>query len=128
MNIKPKTIFLIDGLGAILSAFLLGVVLIHYQELIGMPEKVLYFLAFIPCLFIIYSFSCFFFLRDNWRSYLKYIALANFLYCILSIAMMMVHRDSLTTLGYTYFVIEIIVVLIVVGVEYQVYKNMRTIK
>ncbi len=123
MNIKPKTIFLIDGLGAILSAFLLGVVLIHYQELIGMPEKVLYFLAFIPCLFIIYSFSCFFFLRDNWRSFLKYIALANFLYCILSIAMMMVHRDSLTTLGYTYFVIEIIVVLIVVGVEYQVYKR-----
>ncbi len=125
MNIKPKTIFLIDGLGAILSAFLLGVVLIHYQELIGMPEKVLYFLAFIPCLFIIYSFSCFFFLRDNWRSFLKYIALANFLYCILSIAMMMVHRDSLTTLGYTYFVIEIIVVLIVVGVEYQVYKGFK---
>ena len=123
MNIKPKTIFLIDGLGAILSAFMLGVVLVHFQNLIGMPERTLYLLAFLPCLFMIYSFSCFFFLKGNWSPYLKFIALLNFFYCILSIGMMIKHSSSLTILGYIYFVIEIIVVLIVASVEYWASKE-----
>lgn len=123
MNLKPKTIFLIDGLGAILSVFLLGIVLVHYQDIIGMPIQSLYLLAFFPCLFLIYSFSCFFFLKGNWSPYLKIIALANFLYCLLSIGMMIVHRSSLTTLGYAYFVVEIILVLIIAGVEYRASKR-----
>jgi hypothetical protein len=119
MNIKPKTLFLIDGLGAILSALMLGVVLVHFQDLIGMPIRALYVLAFLPCLFMIYSFSCFFFLRDNWSPYLKFIAIVNFLYCLLSIGMMIVHRESLTVIGYIYFIVEIIIVLVIAGIEYR---------
>jgi hypothetical protein len=123
MNIKPKTLFLIDGLGAILSALMLGVVLVHFQDLIGMPIRALYVLAFLPCLFMIYSFSCFFFLRDNWSPYLKFIAIVNFLYCLLSIGMMIVHRESLTVIGYIYFIVEIIIVLVIAGIEYRASKK-----
>ena len=119
MNIKPKTLFLIDGLGAILSALMLGVVLVHFQDLIGMPIRALYVLAFLPCLFMIYSFSCFFFLRDNWSPYLKFIAIVNFLYCLFSIGMMIIHRESLTAVGYIYFIVEIIIVLVIAGIEYR---------
>ena len=119
MNIKPKTLFLIDGLGAILSALMLGVVLVHFQNLIGISLRALYVLAFLPCLFMIYSFSCFFFLRDNWSPYLKFIAIVNFLYCLLSIGMMIVHRESLTVIGYIYFIVEIIIVLVIAGIEYR---------
>ena len=39
MNLTPKKLFLIDGIGAVLSAFLLGVVLVKLQSLIGMPTN-----------------------------------------------------------------------------------------
>ena len=122
MKIIPKRLFLIDGLGAILSAFILGVVLVHYHEYIGMPVRTLYVLAFLPCLFMIYSLSCYFFLKKKWSLYLKIIALVNFLYCLLSIGMMIVHQSSLMVLGYIYFVVEVIIVLIIAGVEYRVSK------
>ncbi len=46
---NPKKLFLLDGLGAILSAILLGVVLVNQQVLFGIPKPTLYFLAPAPC-------------------------------------------------------------------------------
>ena len=36
---NPKKLFFIDGCGAILSAFLLGIVLVRFEKYIGMPIK-----------------------------------------------------------------------------------------
>jgi hypothetical protein len=52
-NTNPKKLFLIDGLGALLSAILLGVVLVQLEYLFGIPKSTLYFLASLPCLFTI---------------------------------------------------------------------------
>ena len=51
----PKKLFLIDGLGAILSAFLLGYVLVKLERVFGIPSKTLYFLATLPMFFVIYD-------------------------------------------------------------------------
>ena len=56
---NPKKLFLLDGLGAILSAILLGVVLVNQQALFGIPKPTLYFLASLPCLFAVYDFYCY---------------------------------------------------------------------
>lgn len=51
----PKKLFLIDGLGAILSVFLLGFVLVKLERVVGIPSKTLYFLATMPVFFAIYD-------------------------------------------------------------------------
>jgi hypothetical protein len=64
---NPKLLFLIDGVGALLSAFLLGVVLASAETTFGMPSKTLYFLATLACLFALYSFWNHVRFNENWR-------------------------------------------------------------
>jgi thiol:disulfide interchange protein len=60
LSAHPKRLFLIDGLGAFLTAFMLGVVLANFESSFGMPLKTLYFLSFLAGLFCLYSFFCYF--------------------------------------------------------------------
>lgn len=121
MNIKisPKKLFLIDGLGALVSALLIGVVLTKIHEHIGLPLPVLQFLAIPPVAFAVYSFNYFLNVPSNWQLYLKIIATVNIAYCLLTSLVMFHYKESLTTLGLGYFVTEIMVVLILVAVEIQ---------
>ena len=94
-----KKLFLIDGLGALLSAFLLGVILVRWEPVFGMPAKVLYPLAAIAGVFAIYSLSCHFFLTQNRGRFLKGIAVANLLYCCLTLTLVVYFYSQLTVLG-----------------------------
>ena len=112
-----KRLFLMDALGAVVSAFFLGVVLVRFNELVGMPVYILKILAVIPCFFIVYSFCCYFFLKSNWRPFLKVIAIANSMYCLTTICLVIYHYLDLTPLGISYFVVEIIVIGVLVSIE-----------
>ena len=116
-SINPKKFLLIDGIGAVVSAFFLGVVLVQLENVIGMPKNVLYGLALAPCIFAMYSFGCYFFLKRNWSPYLKAIALCNLIYCGVTIGLMYYYFDKLSTLGLFYFIMEIIIILVLVRVE-----------
>lgn len=122
-NINSRQLFLIDGIGAVVSAIMLGLVLASFESTFGMPKKVLYFLAIIPCFFAIYSFSCYWRKVEHWRSYLKIIALANLLYCCLTTGLMIYLYQKLTILGLVYFLLEIIVVIILVLIELKTASN-----
>lgn len=111
MNFTSKQLLLFDGFGALLSAFLLGIVLVKFQHLVGMPRQALYFLAFLPCLFAAYDFYCYFNLKKDFAKYLKYIAYANLFYCIISLGLATQHYEQLTQLGWIYFILEIIIVV-----------------
>jgi len=110
LNLYPKKLFLLDGLGACLTAFLLGVVLTAFNEYFGMPQKTLTILALIALVFAFYSFFCFFFIGNNWKPFLKIIAAANLLYCCLTTALVIYFYTQLTFLGVSYFLAEIVVV------------------
>ena len=116
---NPKQLFLIDFLGAILSAFLLGVVLTYFESTFGMPRKVLYFLAALACLFAIYSFWNYVRFKENWRPYLRGIALVNLLYCCTTAALVIYFRQELTKWGLTYFLLEMVVIICLVVVEFK---------
>ena len=122
---EPRRLFVIDGFGALVSAFLLGVVLVYLKDMIGVPEQTLYILAFIPILFAVYDFFCFFKLKKNYSKYLRYIAFANILYCVFSLVMMVNHKESLTFLGMTYFITEILLVLIIAYIELGTAKGVQ---
>ena len=113
----PKSIFLLDGNGAILSVVFLGIILPSLQSFIGMPIRSLYFLAAIPVFFAFYDFYLYFRTPKNWKPFLRAIAYANLIYCIISIGMVINHFPELTYLGITYFLLEIIIILIIVYIE-----------
>ena len=114
---NPRKIFLIDGLGAILSAFLLGVVLVELEIYFGIPVSALYVLASLPIFFAIYDFYCYRKANDNFGVFLKGIALMNSLYCCLSIGLVLYHHRALTYLGWIYILIEIIIVATLAFIE-----------
>ena len=116
---NPKLILLLDCLGALLSATLLGVVLPSFQPIFGMPQNVLYGLAALACLFAIYSFWNYRWFKDNWRPYLRGIAIVNLLYCGLTAALVIYFRQELTTWGLLYFLQEMIVIIVLVMLEFK---------
>jgi len=121
---NPKQLFLIDGFGALLTAFFLVVILAGFEDRFGMPRSVLYGLSLAVSIYAIYSFSCYFFLRSKWRPYLKAIAMANLLYCLITIALVFCFYQSLTILGLIYFFLEVIVICGLVIIEWRVAEKM----
>lgn len=107
----PHRFFLLDGLGALLSAIMLGIVLVHFDPLFGMPVRVLRILALIACLFSAYYFICFYLRLKTWPAFLRGIALANLLYGAGTIILLGVYRDQMTLWGEAYFAGELLVIL-----------------
>lgn len=118
--INPKNIFLLDGIGALVSAFFLGVVLVQFQHHIGMPVYTLYLLGGLALGFVLYSTSCYLLFPKNWKPFLKLIATVNFLYCLLTIGLMMHFFQELTAIGITYFLAEIIIIVLIVRLEFKI--------
>ena len=117
MILNSKKIFLIDSFGALLSAFLLGVVLVRFESTFGMPRKVLYFLSITACIFAIYSFMIYLLIKENWKPYLKIIAFANLIYCCLTIGLTLYFNKEVTNLGLIYFLAEVSVVITLAIIE-----------
>ena len=122
---NPKKIFFMDGMGGVLSALFLGVVLVRIEERIGMPVPVLYFLASIACVFALYSMCCRFLLTAQHRAFLLAITVANILYCCTTIGLVLYFYDVLTSLGLLYFVLELIVLAAVIAIEIYTLSKMR---
>lgn len=121
-----KTLFLIDGLGAIVSAVLLGVVLVRLEHYFGIPVQTLYILAALPVIFALYDFVVYFKVERHLEIYLKGIAIVNILYCILSLALAYQHRMSIKLLGWVYIIVEIIIVLVIAGFELKTAKSYKS--
>lgn len=118
-NIDPRKLFLLDALGALVSAFMLGIVLVRFEAMFGVPKKALYVLAFIPCVFMLYDLVSYFYGQSKWRTLLKVIAIGNICYCMLSLGIAFLHRDSLPILGWMYILIEVAIIIYIAQIEYK---------
>lgn len=107
---KQKTLFLIDSLGAILTAFFLFVIMQLFNEYFGMPKTVLIYLSIIAICFCIYSTACFLFLKRRCTPFIRLIGFANLFYCVLTIGLLIKYYPLLTIIGITYFLIEIVII------------------
>ncbi len=114
---NPKKLFLIDSLGAFLTAFFLGVLLVELEEIFGMPKQVLYYLSLIAICFGMYSILCHFFLKKNWSPYLKIIIIVNLMYGCVTVGLVGYFYQRLTILGLTYFTLEIMVMITLIVIE-----------
>jgi hypothetical protein len=71
----------------------------------------------VACVYGIYSICCHFFVRGDLRPFLWGIAIANLIYCCVTIGCVVLFNQALTILGRTYFISEIIIIIILVCIE-----------
>ncbi len=122
--LDKKSVFLLDGLGAVTSCLCLGLLLPALQEHIGMPLPVLHGLASLAALFAIYSLSCYRFADHDQPRWLTIIIGLNLAYCLLSLVLMVKFASLLTVWGFAYFLGEKLVVLGIVSLEWRVLKSL----
>lgn len=117
---KQQALFVIDSIGAFMTAFSLFVIVPQFMVHFGMPEKQLTFLSAIAACFGIYSAACFLFLKGSLTPYIRFIGMANLLYCALTIGLLIGYYPMMTTIGITYFVMEIVIICALSYLEFQV--------
>ena len=117
---KPGTVFIIDSIGAMTTAFLLFVVLRSLIEYVGLPEKILTCLSLIAVCFWVYSTTCFFVIKRSYAPFIRGIGIANLLYCALTFGLIFFYSTQLTVIGIAYFIGEIAIICGLVFVEFSV--------
>lgn len=118
-NQNPRQLFLIDGIGALVSAVSLGVILPMFQSHIGVPLQSLYFLALWPVLFAVYDLYCYFSKSSYWKFGLRAVALLNISYTILSVYLLIQHQEQVKVLGWLYFIGEILILIVLSRIEWR---------
>lgn len=121
---RPRQLFLVDGLGALLTVGLLAGLLARFEALFGMPQRVCYVLAGVVVLYAGYSLGCYFFVRNRWRLFISIVAAANLLYCVVTAALVVSFYQQIRWPGFLYFFLEIFVILLLVRVERMVALKM----
>lgn len=125
---KPRTLFLIDSAGALLSALLLLAALRYFSPHIGMPKTVLKLLWSAAGCFFFYSACCFLLLRERWAVFIRIIGFANALYCVLTLALIFLHYKGLTPLGLAYFTGETALICALACIELQAAAKIKKIR
>ena len=113
----PRNVFLLDGIGALVSSLFLVVFLAPYESFFGMPSDYVHQLAIPAVLFAVYSIACYVFNPNNWQPFMKLIALANFIYCCVTFYLILKLFYRLTQFGVLYFLLEIAVIFMVIALE-----------
>lgn len=115
--LSKKYLFAIDGIGALVTATMLVLVLPRFQEWIGLPEHVLMFLGAIALCYAVFSFSCARRIKNYRPFWLKKIIFLNIFYCMLTISVLVYFFNTIKLLGIIYFSAEIFLILILVRLE-----------
>ncbi len=121
----PKQLFLIDGVGALVSAIMWGVVFVQFETITGFPANTCYFLAVFPVFFMVFDFASYLWAKKL-NLNLRYIAMQNAGYVLISLLAMVKHAETITLFGFGYLFMEIVIVLFLVRVEWKVSHLVKT--
>ena len=120
---KTGTFFLVDSSEAMLTALFL-LVLKRFGEYVGIPPTKLTFLSTIaPCI-CLFSAACFVLIKKNHAPFLKVINIANFIYCISTMVVLIVCYVQLTTIGLIYFLAEMTIIDWLASIELKLARMM----
>jgi hypothetical protein len=114
----PHRIFLIDGIGAILS-IVAGLTAAQFEQYLGIPSELFFRLAIVAACFALYSFTCFFTKVKNWRLFLKNLAIFNLLYCVLITGLIFYFFEKMSIFGVLFFVGEIGIIVALATFEWK---------
>ena len=123
---NPRKVILIDAFGAMLSAFIFGVLGFRFQSLFGISQSALYILAAFPCSFFLFDLFCY--LKHTGRyvgTGMRVIGIANLTYCCLSVIMLIYHWASLTAYALVYMTLELFIVSALALLELEISKSVN---
>ncbi|HUM52596.1 MAG TPA: hypothetical protein PK431_12310 [Chitinophagales bacterium] len=126
LSANPKKLFLIDCLGATLSASFLTIIYFNFQENIGLPKYAISYLIIIALCCAIYSFLCYLLIRSNWLKYISGVIIANLFYLIFTSAQVVFYYKQLKIYGWIYFCLDILVISLVIYIEWKIYKILKS--
>jgi len=112
-----KKIFLLDGIGALMTALIVGFVVGLNPELFGVPSSICKLLSLIAFVFAAYSCGCFFLLPQFSIWFLFVICAANSLYILYTLALVVRYFETIKVLGIVYFILEAIIVGVLISFE-----------
>lgn len=124
LELNPKKLFLFDAFGAYVTALMLGLVLVRFESFFGIPPSALYILAAIPMFYVLYDLAAYFFSNEKNALFLKGIALLNLLYCFISVGMAINHAETITSFGWIYIIVEVIIIVVLSIFELKVAKKL----
>jgi hypothetical protein len=110
-------VFLVDGLGALLTATFIYLLMTFFIDWVRLPYEVLRILALVALGLAAYSLSCHFFLKGNKRNWLIVIIIANLCYVLATAVLILVYYDRIKLPGLIYFLSEFVVVFVLVRWE-----------
>lgn len=120
---NKRLLFGVDGVGAFVSAFVLGIVLPSFQVWIGLPLPVLIFLSLLALTYSIYSlFNASGIIRYR-PIFLKIIIAGNIFYCATTVFLLIVFYAQVRPLGWAYFLGELTIISGLVGIEMRAVRT-----
>ncbi|MES2798390.1 MAG: hypothetical protein V4638_00110 [Bacteroidota bacterium] len=122
---RPKVLFLIDSVGALLTAFFLFVVMQVFNDYFGMPRTILTYLSAVAICFCIYSTACFTFLEKRFTPFMRIIGIANLLYSVCTFSLVINYYPMLTKTAITYLLLEIAILCSLSYLELTVAKELK---
>ena len=125
VNQDPHFIFLIDGIGAGITALSLLLVLPNLPEVFTMPANILNYLGTIALVFATYSLCNFFLKLSKVKLLIRIIASANLVYCLFSGLIVARLLSQLSMLDVVYFLGEILIVCVLAIIEFRVSKSIQ---
>lgn len=121
---NPKKLFLIDAIGAFVSAIL---ILILSNFNLGISTQNLTGLIAFAIGLSIYSIICFFSVHKKHIRFIRILTVTNLLYCILTFVMLIFHFSNLTIISLLYFPLELIIISLLIVFELKVSKSIETL-
>jgi hypothetical protein len=122
---NPTQLFLVDGVGAVVTGCLLIFIRLGIEGALGMPLNILSVLSWVAFVYALYSLCCYFFVRSKWSAYLRIIGIANAIYCCVTMGLIFQFHQRLTGLGIAYFIGEVIIIAALVWVELTVCSRLK---
>lgn len=116
----PQRLLLVDGAGALVTAIAVGLVMPELPRVSGMPVPLLRALAMAAFLLAVWSLSCAALAPRRWPGRLRGLALMNAGYCAVTAACLWRSRAQLQPLDVLYFPAEIVLLLALIALEWQV--------
>lgn len=120
-----KDLFILDGLGAFLSLCMHLLILAYFQEAIGLPINALLVFSIFPIIYLLFDWFAYKANPSFDQRNLLIIALSNLMYCVIVAVVLITYKDLISVLGGSYFLIEIILILVIASMEYRTSNTLK---
>jgi hypothetical protein len=117
---NPKYIFVLDGVGALLSLLGLLLLFLFFQKEVGFSTGVFGVLLVAAMLLAAFDFFCYFKIEPPYQRHMLMLAMGNIAYIIFTAVGLFYHAQQVSVFAWSYFLLELVILMALVVLELQV--------